>query len=416
MSRVPTPTKIILPNGLAVLVLRRDHAPIVATTLLYGAGSLHEPDGHTGLAHLMEHMMFRGTAAYPQGEIDSLTGRLGGVNNAVTTTDYAAYYFVLPSEHWRVPLAIEADRMAGCPIDVESFETERRVALEERKMFQDDPEAMLDETVDRLALTRHPYRHPVVGLREDIERLTFGDLRAFYESHYVPNNAVLAVAGDVDEDAVVAEAERLFAGVESGDLAPLSSQVEPLQTSPRHATMRRGTAPPQAVLAYHTPSATHADAPAVEILATLLGVGRTCRLYNRFVAGDGVASEISATRLFQKEPGLFYIAGTLHPGADLERFERDVMQVLEDVARKPIPSDELAKGTEQMRTDHELARETCLGLAGGLAFWETLGGWELERQFETGLAQVSGPDIARVVETHFDPDTRSVAWLMPEDE
>jgi zinc protease len=416
MSRVPTPIEVTLPNGLVVLVLRRDHAPIVATTLLYGAGSLHEPDGHTGLAHLMEHMMFRGTPAYPQGEIDSLTGRLGGVNNAVTTTDYAAYYFVLPSEHWRVPLEIEADRMAACPIDVESFETERRVALEERKMFQDDPEAMLDETVDRLALERHPYRHPVVGLREDIERMTFGDLRAFYESHYVPNNAVLAVAGDIDEDQVVAEAGRLFGTIEAGALAPIPSHAEPPQTSPRHAEIQHGAAPPQAVLAYHTPSATHDDAPAVELLATLLGVGRTCRLYKRFVAGDGVASEISATRLFQKEPGLFYIAGTLHPGADLEQFEGDVMRVLEELAREPVPRDELAKATEQIRTDHELGRETCLGLAGALAFWETLGGWQLEREFETGLANVTGEDVARVVETYFAPDTRSVAWLTPVDE
>ena len=216
---IPTPRKAVLESGLSILTVTRRDIPLVAVLLTYRAGSLFEPAGKTGLAHLTEHMMFRGTPSRPQGEIDRLTGRLGGTNNAMTTADHALYYFILPSEHWWTAVAIEADRMFHCEMTEAAFATERRVAIEERRMLDDDPEALAYETIDALAFGDHPYRYPVVGVAEDLERLTLEDVRSFYAARYAPDTAVLSVVGDVEHDVVVATAEELFVDGVRGDAA-----------------------------------------------------------------------------------------------------------------------------------------------------------------------------------------------------
>ncbi len=407
-----SPAREVLENGLVVVASRRPDAPLVATTLLYRVGSLHETAGKTGLAHLMEHMMFRGTSSHPQGEIDAATGRLGGINNALTTTDYTAFYFVLPAEHWRVPLEIEADRMEHCTIEPDSFATEKRVALEERKMFDDEPETKLEEAIDELALTVHPYRYPVVGRREDLARLTLADLRAFYSDHYGPDNAILVVAGDIDQDRVLAEAGRLFGGLAPASPPQARTTVEPPQTSPRHVTVRNGSGTPQSVLAYRIPSATHRDSATLEVLASILAAGRGSRLYRRFVDGERTANEISATHMLQCEPGLFYLSATLHPGPDPGAFDAAVLEILRDLASASMPEAELERAKNQIRIDWALGRETCLGLAGALAFWETLGCWELEEAHDRSVLETTGEDLATVVGRYFDPEKRSSAWLV----
>ncbi len=416
MPSEPTIEKRVLANGFVVVVAERQTAPLAATTLIYRAGSLHESPGKTGLAHLMEHMMFRGTPANPQGVIDAATGGRGGINNALTTTDYTAYYFVLPREHWRLPLEIEADRMMNCALEADAFEKERRVALEERKMLDDDPDTALDEAIDRLALTRHPYRNPVVGLREDLTALSFTDLERFYSDRYRPNNAILAVAGDVDADEVFDAAEDLFAGIEAGELPDAPGIVEPPQREPRHADVRGVAATPGVEIAFRCPEGTHPDTPAVEVLATLLAAGRGSRFHRTFVAGDGVATDVSATRFLQKDPGLFYVSATLHEGVEPGPFEDDVIGVLAALAKTGPSSQELERARRLIHVDLILARETSLGLAGALGFWEMLGGRELGDAFEQRLLDVSGDDVVRILKTYFDPDVRSSAWLVPDSE
>jgi zinc protease len=416
MMSEPTIVRRVLANGLVVVVAERRTAPLAATTLIYRAGSLHEEPGKTGLAHLMEHMMFRGTPTNPQGMIDATTGGRGGINNALTTTDYTAYYFLLPREHWRVPLEIEADRMVNCALDPGPFEKERRVALEERKMLEDDPDTALDEAIDRLALTCHPYRNPVVGLREDLETLSFADLKRFYADCYRPNNAILAIAGDVDADGVLRAAEELFGGIEPGVLPVASGLVEPPQRGPRHINVRGVAATPGVEIAFRCPESTHPDTPVIEVLATLLAGGRGSRFHRAFVAGDGPATDVAATRFLQKDPGLFYISASLHEGVDPGRFEEDVLTMLADLRRTGPSPQELERARRLFRVDLVFGRETALGLAGSIGFWEMLGGRELGDAFERSLLVVSGDDVVRILDTYFDPDVRSSAWLVPESE
>jgi zinc protease len=408
------PRKTVLPNGLVLLTVTRENSPIVASLLMYRAGSLYEPAGKTGLAHLTEHMMFRGTRARPQGWIDRLTGQLGGTNNAMTTCDHALYYFVLPSEHWATPLQIEADRMFHCEFSPETFETERRVAVEERMMLDDDPETLVYEAVDTLAFDRHPYQYPVVGLTSDIKGLTQGDLHGFYADRYRPEEAVLAVVGSLEHDRVRAEVEMLF----SADCDPREEDAravveDPAVTEPRRSVLSGLSPSPQVVLAFRTPAAVHEDTPALELLAALLSSGRSSLMYTRLVDDLGMATEVSASRIPQTDPGLLYLSASLHSGVSPEECEDEILKLVSGLVESGVSENGLSRARNLTRVDLMLGRETCLGQAGAVAFWECLGDWRLGEEHETRLERVTAADIRRVASTYLDPAGRSSAWLVP---
>jgi zinc protease len=410
---MPEPHRCVLPNGLTVLSVPRPASPAVAILIIYRAGSLHEPPGRTGLAHLTEHMMFRGTPRRPDGAIDDLTNGLGGINNAMTTSDYAAYYFALPEDHWRVALSIEADRMCCCDMAPAVFETERRITIEERKMLDDDPESVLDEALEGLAFRRHPYRFPVIGLLPHLETISVGDLRDFYETRYVPGNAVLAVVGEVDVAEVEDVAGEAFGGIPSRPASEPDVPAEPKQTEPRALSLARDVCVPRLSLAFHCPEAANPDSLPLDVLATLLASGRSSRLYRNLVAGDADVTEVSATRLLQRDPGLFTISAELSPGGDPLACENAILEVLADLRREGVPARELDKARNLAALDRWLGQETSLGVAGFLGFWELIGGWELGVEFEERLTRVTAEEVAGALDAHFDPETRSSAWLVP---
>jgi zinc protease len=406
------PTRAVLPNGLTVLTVTRSTSPIVAVMIMYRAGSRYDPPGATGLAHLTEHMMFRGTPDYPHGEIDRLTGTLGGTNNAMTTADHALYYFVLPARHWRTPLAIEADRMTNCPLDQRAFEPELNVAIEERRMLDDDPEARAYEAVDALALGNHPYRNPVVGTSEDLERLSVDHVRSFYGDRYRPDNAVLAVVGGVESDDVEEEASRLFGGITRDGAVDEPEFVENTAPALRRSEIDDPCATPRVVTAFRTPGAADAAAAPLELVADLLAAGRSSLLYRGLVEG-GLATEVSASRLLQRDPSLFYVSATLHSDADCARCESEIAGVLESLAARALSDGELGKLKNLARVDTLLSRETCLGEAGGRAFWELLGGWRLGDDYEAGLESADAEAVRRAAGDYLDPQFGSTVWLIP---
>jgi zinc protease len=388
---------------------------------MYRAGSLYEPPGKTGLAHLTEHMMFRGTPTRPRGGIDLLTGRLGGTNNAMTTSDHALYYFVLPAEHWATPLSIEADRMFHCELSSESFETERSVAIEERMMLDDDPDTLVYEAVDELAFESHPYRYPVVGLMDDLKGLTLDDLRRFYAGRYRPESAVLAVVGGASHEDVLAEVETLF-GVaapagsgsgRSGSGEDTPRPVDPPVCEPRQATLGGLAASPQVVMAFRTPPAGHEDTPALELLATLLAGGRSSLMYTRLVDEQRLATEVSSSKIPQTDPGLFYVSASLHAGTSPEQAEVEILGTVARLLESGVSEEQLAGAKNLTRVDLMLGRETSLGQAAALAFWESLGDWRLETRHEERLSAVTAGDLRDVAERYLDPSARSSVWLVP---
>ncbi|MFH1502476.1 MAG: pitrilysin family protein [Candidatus Eisenbacteria bacterium] len=418
MPRTPdAPVRTTLGNGLTVLCAGRPAAPVVAVLILYRAGSARDPDGLKGLAHLAEHMMFRGTSRFPDGTIDDLTNGLGGVNNAVTTHDYTAYYFVLPRENWRVALELEADRMSNCLLDVSAFDSERNIAIEERQMLDDEPESVLDEALENLAYERHPYRFPVVGLVPDLRRASASDLRAFYRTHYRPSNAVLAVAGAAEPEEVERVAREAFrtersGGSAAGGLSRFPEVApEPRQKAPRSVALRRESGIPRLMTAFHCPEATHADSPALEVAAVLLGSGRSSRLYQRLVASDGDVNDVSVCRLLQPYPGLFTVSAELSEGGSVEACEQDVLEELSRLADVGPSTDELVRSKRLWRLDHAVGTETSLGLAGSLGFWELLGDWTLGDRFAEAVDSVTAEEVSRAVGAYLDPDVRNSAWM-----
>ncbi len=406
------PSRTILRNRLRVVALPRPDSPVVAVLVMYAAGSVRDPEGLTGLAHLTEHMMFRGSRRFGDGVVDALTNSVGGVNNAMTTNDYAAYYFVLPRESWRVALEIEADRMTGCVMDGAAFETERSVAIEERRMLDDEPEAALDEALELMSYDRHPYRYPVVGLLSDLESVTHDALVSFYRSNYTPDNAVVVVVGDVDPDGVVKTARACFEGLAPADPAEAAPpDPDPERRSPRHVVLERGSGIPRLALGFRCPGAEHPDSPAVELATAMLGSGRSSRLYTRLVADGGDVNEVSVGRALQRYPGLLTITAELSEGGDMESCEAAILEELRRLAGEAPPQAELEKARLQWRLDHSVSRESSLGMAGFLGYWELLDRWELGRDFDAATQAVEPQDVSRVAGLFLDPELRNSAWL-----
>src|SRR5882672_6498030 len=214
--------RTLLDNGLVVLTKEVHTSPIVTTMIWYRVGSRNEEIGHTGKSHFLEHMLFKGTNRFKKGEIDLLTLKNGGSNNAFTSHDFTAYYFNFASDRWNIALEIEADRMVNCVFDPDEFEAEKKVVIEELKGGLDSPWGLLIQEVNAAAYKVHPYRNPVIGWLQDVERATAEEQQAYYHRNYQPNNAILSIAGDIDSDRVLDEVASRFGGIPAGrQAAPL---------------------------------------------------------------------------------------------------------------------------------------------------------------------------------------------------
>ncbi|HET9130121.1 MAG TPA: pitrilysin family protein, partial [Terriglobia bacterium] len=209
--------RTVLDNGLVVLTKELHTSPIVTSMIWYRVGSRNEEIGQTGKSHFLEHMLFKGTHRFKKGQIDLLTLKNGGSNNAFTSQDFTAYYFNFASDRWNIALEIEADRMVNCNFDPEEFEAEKKVVIEELKGGLDSPWGLLMQEVNAAAYKVHPYRNPIIGWLADVERATAEEQQAYYQKNYQPNNAILSIAGDFDTDRVLDDVLRLFGGIPAGN-------------------------------------------------------------------------------------------------------------------------------------------------------------------------------------------------------
>src|SRR5688572_561871 len=221
--------RTILDNGLVILTKESHTSPIVTSMIWYRVGSRNEELGHTGKSHFLEHMLFKGTERFKKGQIDLITLKNGGGNNAFTSHDFTAYYFSFASDRWDVALEIEADRMTNCLFDPEEFEAEKKVVIEELKTGLDSPWGLLMQDMDAAAYKVHPYRNPIVGWLQDVERATAEQQQAYYRRYYQPVNATLVIVGDFHTEEVLAKVERAFGPIPAGPLPALMPHEEPPQ-------------------------------------------------------------------------------------------------------------------------------------------------------------------------------------------
>src|SRR6266576_5750143 len=212
--------RTVLDNGLVVLTTEVHTTPIVTTMIWYRVGSRNEELGQTGKSHFLEHMLFKGTERFKKGQIDLITHRNGGGNNAFTSHDFTAYYFSFASDRWEIALEIEADRMVNCIFEPDEFEAEKKVIIEELKTGLDSPWGLLHQEEEAAAFKVHPYRNPIVGWLQDVERATAKEQQAYYRRYYHPNNAILVLAGDFETNEVLTKVERAFGSLPAGASPP----------------------------------------------------------------------------------------------------------------------------------------------------------------------------------------------------
>ncbi len=410
-----------LPNGLRVVLLPQPAAGTIVTAMCYRAGSRDETVGLEGLAHFLEHMMFKGSAAYPPGAIDRLTQKLGGTNNAFTSHDATLYHFEFERGAWEEALFIEADRMRGLSLLAEEVELEREVILEELRMVEDDPWDALEQAVAQRVFGDHPYGRPVLGTRESLRSLGAEALRSFHRRHYRPDRAVLACAGGLPRDAL----ERIEAACgdesigpgDSGSRVPPGSRGcpgPPASDAPAGGRVehRRGETA-RLLVAHPAPSPDDPVHVHLRVGLAVLGSGRSSRVQRDLVEENPLALWASATVSGHRLGGVATVSAEMAPGVEPERLEEELCSRIDDLASNPPSAEELARAKRILFADWVFLHERIAERAVTAALEQTLFSPGLTRRALEVLADATAADVAAACEARMSASTRVVGWSLP---
>ncbi len=360
----PEVSHFTLENGLEVVVIPDRRTPVVTHMLWYKVGAADEPPGKSGIAHFLEHLLFKGTEKNPAGKFSQTVAAIGGQENAFTSSDYTGYFQRTSREHLRTLMEFEADRMTGLILTDDVVKPELNVVLEEwNQRVGNNPGAQLGEQIEAALYLNHPYGRPVIGWRHEIETLTREDALAFYREHYTPNNAVLVVAGDVSADEVKSLAEATYGKVRpTREIGPRKRPQEPAPRAERQVTLADPRVQqPSLQRGYLVPSAATAspgEAEALEVLAHVLGSGTTSRLYNTLVVERGVA--VSAGGWYSGsalDHTRFSVYGSPRPGVTLSQLEAAIDAVIDDVITKGVTAQEVERSKNRLLADAIFAQD-----------------------------------------------------------
>ena len=366
----PEVTSFTLANGLEVVVVQDHRAPVVTHMIWYKVGAADETPGKSGLAHFLEHLMFKGTEKHPGAAFSQDVAAIGGQENAFTTEDYTGFFQRVPREHLKEMMALEADRITNLVLTDEVVKPELNVVLEEQNMrVANNPNARLSEQVDAALYLNHPYSRPTIGWRHEIEKLTREDALAFYKRFYTPNNAIVVVAGDVTPDEVKADAEETYGKVAvRTTIAPRQRPTEPVQEAPRTVTLADPRVEqPSVSREYLAPSETTAKAgesEALDVLSHVLGSGANSRLYRTLVVDKGIA--LSAGAFYSGtavDYARFGVYAAPRPGVSLHDVEQGIDAVLNDVIAHGVTADELERAKNRLIADAVYAQDNQATLA-----------------------------------------------------
>ncbi|HEB53644.1 MAG TPA: insulinase family protein [bacterium] len=411
---LPDVEVVELDNGFRALLVERGPLPVVATVCWYHVGSRDERTGETGLSHFLEHMMFKGTSKYAKGEIDLLTSKMGGSNNAYTNTDSTVYYFSLAADRWETALEIEASRMRGCLLDPAEFESEKNVVLEELAMGEDEPWHPLYHLAEATLYQAHPYHHPVIGYREDLERLTVQQMRSYYERHYGPNRAFLTVVGAIDRRRARRRIEQLFGKLPRAQERAVAIR-EPEPQGERRAVLRSPHSVVRLCLGFPTCRVGERDDYALDLLAHELGNSKNSRLYRRLVVADRTVSDVSVMNETREDPGGFFVLAELHPGADPGKVERAIREEVAALVQEGVAARDLKRIRTQIRASFLFQNEAVLDQAMKLARFEaaTPDGYRTLGDVLPTYDAITRRELREVARRYLGFDRAAVVWAMP---
>lgn len=407
-----------LHNGMKLLLVPQPVAPVVAFMVLYHVGSRNEAVGHTGATHLLEHMMFKGTPTFHSDrgtQIGSVLKRLGAHFNATTWYDRTNYFEAVPKEHLEEVMKLEADRMRNSLIRDEDREAERIVVRNELERGENEPLRILDIHAWATAFREHPYHHPTIGWRCDVENVPTERLRQFYHTFYWPNNATAIVVGDVEREPTLSLIAQYFGRIpHSPHEIPQVYTREPLQEGERRFNLRRAGEVGLVQVCYHTPEARHADIYPLVLLCRLLSDGVTTRLYQKLVDAS-LAINVHAHASQLRDPGLLEVVAVLTPGTEHQEVEKVILEELETLKTVQVSEAELERAKRKVEADVYYDRDGALNYAIALGESESCADWRWFLQYVSHIQQVSVADIQRVVNQYLVQDNRTVGWFIPKE-
>ncbi len=405
----------ILPNGLKVLLLENHRAPVVTFQVWYRVGSRNESWGKTGLSHMLEHMMFKGTKKVGPDEFSRIIRENGGNDNAFTSKDYTAYFTNISADRISVPLELEADRMQNPALKNEDFLTERLVIMEERRLrTEDNPQAFLVEQVEATAFQGQPYHWPIIGWMEDIKGFTLDDVITYHRAYYNPANAFLVVAGDFKKEDILPEIERAFGSIPKGVSPNQDKPLDQPQTGERRVIVKKEAQVPFLVMGYHVPNIHNPDGYALEVIAGLLASGKSSRLYKRLIREKQLALSVDADySLTSRDPGLFYLTAECLPGKEITDVERILNEEIERLKTEAVSGEELEKVKNQLEAGFTYRQDSLFYQAMLLAQYENVSGWRKVDDYIPSIRRVSPDDITRIAKTYLNEDNRTVGTLIP---
>jgi zinc protease len=420
-AALANPFETTLKNGLRVIVKEDRRAPTVVQMVWYRIGSMDEVDGASGVAHVLEHMMFKGTPSVGPGEFNKLVAAAGGRDNAFTSRDYTAYFQQVPKEKLAEMMRLEADRMRHLNVDPKEFAQEIKVVMEERRMRTDDnPQSRLFEQMNAVAFQAHPYRRPIIGWMNDLETMTAADAKAWYDTWYVPNNAFVVIVGDVDHKDVFALAEKYFGALDNRALPVRKPQVEPAQEGTRRVNVKAPAELPVLIMGYKAPVLRDVDKDvdpyALQMLAAILDGHDAARFNKKLVREDKVALSVNIDYdATARGPGMIYLSGTPSEGKSIADLETALRAEIARIQKEGVSESELKRARAQLVAAEVYKLDSMFGQAMEIGQVETAGlpYQKLDRMLEK-LQKVSAAEVQAVAKKYFTDDTLTIGVLEPQ--
>lgn len=405
----------VLKNGLKVIYIEDNSSAVATFQIWYKVGAIDEPEGKSGISHLLEHLMFRGSKNYPGNVFSKIIQSQGGIDNAFTTKDYTVYFQKISPSKLKTSIDLESDRMVNLLFNPEDFELEKRIVLEERRQrYEDDPESLTIEEVIGISFKQHPYRRPVIGWSEDIQSITLDDVKNYYYKYYCPRNAFIIVAGDIKTTEIREIIKEKFENIPSCDAPSRRIFYEPKQNGERRVILKKQTHLPMLVMAYKVPAYPDKDSLSLEILSTILGEGKSSRLYRKLVNETNLAVDVSTSNSPLSRDGfLFFIVVSVKDVNKISEVEKIVKEEIEKLKNEPPSDRELEKARNQVEASFLFAQDSVFGHALYIGKFEILGNWKMIDKYREDILKVTGDDVQRVAKKYFNFDNLAVGELLP---
>lgn len=420
------PLTSTLDNGLQVIVKEIHSAPVASFWIFYRVGSRNERPGLTGISHWVEHMLFKGTERYPRGEFDKAVSRAGGMFNGFTSQDWTTYFETFPSDRIALALDVESDRMANSVFDADGTESERTVIISEREGSENSYSYLLSEELQATAFRAHGYRHPIIGWKEDLLRMTRDELFDHYQHWYTPNNAVAVAVGDFDSKSMIEQINDYFGKIPAAPPPPLMNIGEPAQNAERRVLLQGGDPTAYLMQAFHAPAATHEDFFPLIIMDAVLsgakGMGmlgggtnnRSNRLYKALVESQ-LAVDASSSFSPTIDTNLFSFAATLAPGVEHQQIEAVIWDEIAKVQTQGVTANELKKAIKQTAAQFAYSSESVTSQAYWIGFSHIVASLQWLDFWQAHLAAVTSDDVQRVASQYFSPEKQTIGWYVPEE-